>query len=151
MRHAYWHKKKPTSNYFWLNNLIRVFQYPDVTMSVKYAGITKTMLFCAFYHGIIPLGTVWTIIGLMLVYQVDKVIFHFPINFQVPTCSLEQNPTLVRAWSCLEHDWDPWRYRHCLWYVYFPLWQIGAWYLQPYRIDMYLRWCFECYIAYGRY
>ena len=45
---------------------------PHYSMGKRYADIMKTMWFTFFYSPAIPMGTLWSIIGILLYYYVDK-------------------------------------------------------------------------------
>lgn len=42
------------------------------TMGKRYADIMKTMWFTFLYCSCIPLGTLWSMVGLMIYYNADK-------------------------------------------------------------------------------
>jgi len=50
-----------------------VFQLPEYDIVSKYVLITSTMLFTVFYHSVLPLGTCFTIVFLVITYLIDKV------------------------------------------------------------------------------
>ena len=45
---------------------------PDYAMGKRYADIMKTMWFTFLYCAAIPLGTMWSMIGLTIYYYADK-------------------------------------------------------------------------------
>ena len=45
---------------------------PDYAMGKRYADLMKTMWFTFFYSPVIPMGTLWSIIGVVLYYYADK-------------------------------------------------------------------------------
>ena len=45
---------------------------PDYISGKRYADIMKTMWFTFFYSPVIPLGTFWSLLGLIVYYWVDK-------------------------------------------------------------------------------
>ena len=47
-------------------------EFPDYTIGKRYADIMKTMWFTFFYCPAIPFGTLWSILGILLYYYVDK-------------------------------------------------------------------------------
>ena len=44
-------------------------------MAKRYAEIMKTMWFTFFYAPALPIGIVWSTVGIFLYYWVDKVLF----------------------------------------------------------------------------
>lgn len=50
----------------------RLFENNEETLSDNYAGIIKTMLMTSFYASIIPLGILFSIVALTLLYWVYK-------------------------------------------------------------------------------
>ena len=57
-----------------------VFQLPEYDILTKYIYITSTMLFTVFYQPVIPIGSICTIVYLIITYYIDKVNF-FYYNF----------------------------------------------------------------------
>ncbi len=47
-------------------------EYPDYNIGKRYADIMKTMWFTFFYCPAVPMGTIWSIIGLIVYFYVDK-------------------------------------------------------------------------------
>jgi len=47
-------------------------EHPDYLSGKRYADLMKTMWFTFFYTPAIPLGTFWSIIGLIVYYWADK-------------------------------------------------------------------------------
>ena len=47
-------------------------EYPGYSMGKRYADVMKTMWFTFFYSPVIPQGTVWSIVGIILYYYSDK-------------------------------------------------------------------------------
>ncbi|KAL4435368.1 hypothetical protein ABPG74_022851 [Tetrahymena malaccensis] len=52
-----------------LNNL---YEYPQYNISQQYANNLKTMFMVAFYSPIIPIGIVYSMVAILLIYWVDK-------------------------------------------------------------------------------
>ena len=46
----------------------------DYNIAKRYADILKTMWFTFFYAPAIPIGIVWSMVGLFVYYWIDKVI-----------------------------------------------------------------------------
>ncbi len=49
-----------------------MLENPDYNIGKRYADIMKTMWFTFFYSPVIPFATLFSIIGLILYYWVDK-------------------------------------------------------------------------------
>ncbi|EGR32359.1 protein kinase domain protein [Ichthyophthirius multifiliis] len=49
-----------------------LMEHPDYAMGKRYADIMKTMWFTFFYSPVIPMATVWSILGVILYYITDK-------------------------------------------------------------------------------
>ena len=47
-------------------------EYPDYAMGKRYADVMKTMWFTFFYSPVIPMATIWSILGIFLYYITDK-------------------------------------------------------------------------------
>ena len=47
-------------------------EFPDYTMGKRYADLMKTMWFTFFYSPLIPIGTLFSIVGVILYYYTDK-------------------------------------------------------------------------------
>ena len=47
-------------------------EFPSYSIGKRYSDLMKTMWFTFFYSPVIPLGTVWSIIGFILYYYIDK-------------------------------------------------------------------------------
>lgn len=54
-------------------NQCSLFQGPQVDMTLKYAIVLKTVFVSAFYANVIPIGMVFSFVGIFLVYWIDKV------------------------------------------------------------------------------
>ncbi|EGR31304.1 hypothetical protein IMG5_113410 [Ichthyophthirius multifiliis] len=68
-------QKEANMQYFFIyifQNLQSLMEFPDYSMGKRYADIMKTMWFTFFYSPVIPMGTLWSIIGVTLYYYTDK-------------------------------------------------------------------------------
>jgi hypothetical protein len=50
----------------------KICEYPDFNMVPKYVNVTKFVMAAAFYHGTLPMGTVYVIFTLLITYCLDK-------------------------------------------------------------------------------
>ena len=61
------------ANQFKIKYSFRLFEGPQVEFSKKYAGIMKTLMLTAFYATLIPFATIFSILGIILFFWLDKV------------------------------------------------------------------------------
>lgn len=65
--------------YIYILFYYRLYELPDLLISVRYAFLINFMYTMAFYTSILPIVLFWTLLGLILTYFVDKVIIHYII------------------------------------------------------------------------
>lgn len=88
--------KKPTrknSIHLQCLKVTRLFEGPSIDMPQRYANVQKTLLFTGFYATLLPIGIVFSFVGLIITYWTDKVkysnlliIYKFIVPLVEKTC-----------------------------------------------------------------